>query len=161
MYNEDKIGERILALEANCYLKICVNIGIENIRVSTDMILADISINFGDSEETLFNCEYPKRFFDDCLEEGDENFNILPYNIRYDSMMRRLQKAEINEEGTVLVDVKTHIGRIVCYWRWMNAPPEEGYALPSYYAGILSDYLDDAERYLNHLYTFQEGVIVG
>lgn len=160
MYNEDMIRERILALEANCYLRISVNILVTNVKISTEMILADITLDFGDARETLYNCEYPKRFFDDCVEVQDDEFDIAPYNTRYESLMKKLRKAEMNEEGTVLVDIKTHLGRLGCYYRWMNSTPEEGYASPSYYAGVLSNYLDEAERYLNHLYTFQEGEIV-
>lgn len=156
MYNEDYLIKRILALEYQCYSRLNIGIEAKNVKISTDYILADITLNFDGSKETLYACQYPKRYFEDCMEKGDDSFNPIPYNTRYEKIMKKLRLAEMNEEGVILVSIKDHLGRITCYYRWMNQPPTEGYAPPLYYAGILSDYMDEAERYLNQLYL--EGV---
>jgi hypothetical protein len=151
-YSTAKVIDRILQLEYSQYPLQNMSIRVTSKVVMNDKdFKTDIEISDGDKTLLLTDRTYSKEYFDDCTV--DSKFDAIPLNVRYEKLMKRLLTAEMNEESLVLGNIKNHIGRINCYWKWMNAPPAEGYAQPEYYAGILSQYLDDAERYLEMLYS--------
>ena len=148
-YSIESVTDRILELESLQYSRLCPHISVENVQIEEDKVLADVRIGWEDIEELLIGCEYPDRLFHDCTSgQSNERGNL---EVDYERIMNRLAIAESNEEGTVLDDIKKHIHRLSCYYKWMFDP--DGALNSNHYALQLEQFVKDAEGYLVHLYS--------
>jgi hypothetical protein len=167
LYVISKVRDKMWQMQMETLAKLLppsLKIEISNVALRPSSFVYDVHMTVDGRTAVIRGCEYSKELFSECIEPpkngATPGFNPIPYDIRYEKLIKKLRLAEMNEEGKILDNVKDYITRCNSFRAWMHAVDtgESGNAetvlkgSPYYYAGKLSECLDEAERYLEALY---------
>jgi hypothetical protein len=149
-YSVHLISNRIKEIESESF-GTQVRVLDSSIVVNRSDILARIIVGSKDEDIiSIYDILLDKSLFSDCLESDTFKDTLAKLTESVDSVMVKLEKAELIETGVQLTAIKTHISRIYTSHRWLCSneynPSNHGYFITQ-----LKGYILDASMYLNYL----------
>ena len=148
-YDLNLVRKRIEALERSLYPCHQISVIVQGVKFFSDTKVFTADITIINEQRLESTCEYPEKYFEDCIHKTSSEKAIEGIDGRYTNIITALYAIETKEMGITLYNIKQHIQRINLYNKWMHA--EDGVESPLFYCHKLSNYLDDAERYMNML----------
>lgn len=128
-----------------------VSIQVSNLVMTATGFTAKITIKDGESTASIAE-KFSKSTFYDCQVEDSLADKIETYKRRYDLINRQLNDEEPYQTGIGLTNVKNHKSRIKTYGDLIDTAIRDNRKDSiEYYFNKLSNYMDDAERYLDML----------
>jgi hypothetical protein len=145
-FDPDKALKIIENLEMDCYRK-PINLHVFNMVLNDNIMVALIGIDNYLKNATIRT--YPASLFEDCVIESKET-DTTDLLVKMEAVLKKLEKAERNEEGVYLNNVKRHLSEVFTLYRMVAFPPEN--FNPVSVRETVQVTLDNAEAYLDWLY---------